>query len=83
MAKTLNSSDIEPRIRIDDPVDPVIIDELYRKFADFRRSYDENGMTPSEYDHYGPNVFTLREFIASYYELIGVIREFMLPNPYG
>src|SRR5216683_2773902 len=33
-----NASDIEVRNRIDDPVNPTIVDELSRKFADFRRA---------------------------------------------
>ena len=76
-----NGSDVEVKARIDDPVDPAIIDELYRKFLDFRRSYDEDGMTIEEFDQFGPNRVMLRFFIASYYELMGVIRDFMLPNP--
>jgi transaldolase len=76
-----NGSDIEAKERIDDPVDLEIISELYRKFSDFRRSYDEDGMTIEEFDQFGPNRVMLRFFIASYYELMGVIRDFMLPNP--
>ncbi len=79
--KLYNGSDVDPKPRMDIPVDPDIIDELYRKFLDFRRSYDEDGMTIDEFDQYGPNRVMLRFFISSYYELLGVIREFMLPNP--
>src|SRR5208337_793778 len=39
-----NNSDIEVKPRIDDAVDPAVIAELYRKFPDFRRAYDENGL---------------------------------------
>ncbi len=42
-----NKSDIEVKPRIDDPVDPAIVDELYRKFAEFRRAYDEDGLSRS------------------------------------
>ena len=38
-------------------------------------------MTEAEFDTYGPTVRTLRTFIASYHELIAIIRECMLPNP--
>ena len=30
---------------------------------------------------FGPTARTLRSFIASYRELEGVVRDFMLPNP--
>jgi TRAP-type C4-dicarboxylate transport system substrate-binding protein len=69
----------EPRIDI--PVDPQIIDGLCEKFADFRRSYEENGMTVDEFDDYGPNIRTLRQFIEGYQSLVLTIRELMLPNP--
>ncbi|MDX2342818.1 MAG: transaldolase family protein [Acidimicrobiia bacterium] len=80
--KLFNASAIEVKERMDDPVAPEIIAELYDRIPDFRRAYDVNGMTPAEFDTYGATVRTLRGFIASHHELIRVIREdFMLPNP--
>jgi transaldolase len=79
--KRFNASDVEVKPRMDMPVDPQIIDGLYSKFIDFRRSYDENGMTVDEFDTYGPNVRTLRGFIDGYHSLVGTIRDMMLPNP--
>ena len=32
--------------RMQNPVDPQIVDALYTKIPDFRRAYDEDGMTP-------------------------------------
>ena len=52
-----------------------------RALADFRRAYDPDGITVDEFDSYGATVRTLREFIASYQELVAVMRDFMLPNP--
>jgi transaldolase len=79
--KLYNGSDIDPKPRIDNPVDPEIVGELYSKFSDFRRSYDEGGMAIEDFDQYGPNRVMLHFFITSYYDLLGVIREFMIPNP--
>ena len=80
--KLFNSSAVEVKERINDPVAPEIIAELYDRVPDFRRAYDEDGMTIEEFDTYGATVRTLRGFVASYHELIRVIREdFMLPNP--
>ena len=76
-----NKSDIEVRKRMDDPVDPAVVEELYRKFADFRRAYDENGMTAEEFDRFGATVRTLRTFIGSYADLLACVRDFMLPDP--
>lgn len=80
--KLFNASHIEVKERMDDPVAPEIIAELYDRIPDFRLAYDADGMTPAEFDAYGATVRTLRGFIASHHELIRVIREdFMLPNP--
>lgn len=76
-----NHSDIEVKERMDNPVDPQIVEELYRKFPDFRKAYEEDGMTVEEFDRYGATVRTLRSFIGSYYELLAFVRDFMLPDP--
>ena len=79
--KRFNASDVAVIPRMDIPVDSQIVDGLYGKFEDFRRSYDENGMTVDEFDNYGPNVKTLRQFIDGYHALVGTIRDMMLPDP--
>jgi transaldolase len=79
--KRFNASDIDVIPRMDIPVDSQIVDGLCGKFEDFRRSYDENGMAVEEFDNYGPNVKTLRQFIDGYHALVGTIRDMMLPNP--
>jgi transaldolase len=79
--KLYNASDIEVRARIDDPIPPQIFDSLYRHFPDFRRAYEEDGLTPAEFDTFGPTVRTLRQFIESYRELTALVRDFMLPAP--
>lgn len=76
-----NKSDVEVKPRIADPVDPAIIDDLYRKLADFRRAYDENGMSVQEFDGYGATVRTLRSFIEAYRDLTALVRNSMLPPP--
>lgn len=76
-----NNSDVEVKERFQDPVSPEIVDLLYRKFPDFRRAYDEDGLKVEEFDQFGPTARTLRSFISSYQELLAVIRDFMIPNP--
>jgi len=76
-----NNSDIEVRKRMQDPVDPAIVEEVYRKFADFRRAYDEDGMAVEEFERFGATLRTLRAFIGSYMELVACVRDFMLPDP--
>ncbi len=79
--RRFNASKVDVRPRWDDPVEPAIVDELYELIPDFRRAYDEDGMTPDEFDDFGATVRTLRGFIASYHELQGVLRDYVLPNP--
>jgi transaldolase len=76
-----NASDIEVRSRIDKPVDPQIIKELSKKFADFRLAYTEGGILMEDFDSFGPSRRTLRQFIAACHDLDGLVRDILLPNP--
>lgn len=73
-----NASDVTVENRMDKPVDPAIIAELEKKFVDFRRAYDENGMKVEEFDGFGPTVRTLRQFSQATTDLILKIREIMV-----
>ncbi len=76
-----NNSSVEVKSRIDDPVDPKIIEELYKLVPDFRRAYDEDGLSIEEFDQFGATARTLRVFCEHYHELQGIVRDFMIPNP--
>ncbi len=76
-----NASDIEVRNRIDDPVDPGMVDELTRKFPDFRRANTEGGITVEEFDSFGPTRRTLRQFVSACHDLDSLVRDFLIPNP--
>jgi transaldolase len=76
-----NASDIPVRARIDNPVDPAIVQELSKKFADFRRSYNEDGLTMEGFDSFGPTRRTLRQFVGACHDLDAVVRDFLIPNP--
>jgi transaldolase len=76
-----NASDIRVQPRIDKPVEPAVVEELSRKFADFRRASTEGGLPEEEFDSFPPTRRTLRQFIAACHELDGLVRDAMLPNP--
>jgi transaldolase len=76
-----NASDIEVRPRMDDSVDHKIVDELYKRFPDFRRAYIEGGLSLGEFDSYGPTRRTLRQFIAACADLNAIVRDVLIPNP--
>ena len=58
-----NASDIEVRSRIDQPVESKILEELTKKFADFRRANEEGGLSFDQFDAFpaiaGPCVNSL------------------------
>ncbi len=76
-----NASDVEVRSRVDDPVPDKVVEELSRKFADFRRASTEDGLNIREFDSFGPTRRTLRQFIAACHDLDALVRDFLLPNP--
>jgi transaldolase len=76
-----NSSGITPESRIDVPVAPAIVDELLERVPDFRRAYEPDGMTPEEFELFGASVRTLRSFIKSYHDLMGAVRDLVMPDP--
>ena len=76
-----SESGIKPVPRMQEPVGEEILEALYAKIPDFRRAFDEDGMTVEEFDSFGATVRTLRSFIAAWHDFVAVIRDFMLPNP--
>lgn len=76
-----NNSDVTCEDRINKPVDPAVIAELKKKFPDFTKAYDEDGLSPEEFDSYGATRRTLRQFIAAYDEVLLVVRNLMIPDP--
>lgn len=77
----LNASGIAIRSRIDNPVEPGIVEELYKKFGEFRRAYEEDGLSIKEFDSFGATRRTLRQFITACHDLDGLVRDFLIPSP--
>jgi transaldolase len=79
--KKYNASDVSVENRMKRPVAPEIVDELYRKFVDFRQAYDEDGLPISGFNDYGATRRTLRQFCKATDDLAVQVREIILPNP--
>lgn len=79
--KLFNSSSVEVRDRWTDPVPQEHVDELLERVPEFAKAYEPDGLTIPEFDTYGATMRTLRAFIASYWELVGMIDDLMIPNP--
>jgi transaldolase len=79
--RRFNDSSVEVRPRMDDPIDPGVLDELRGRFPDFVRAYEPDGLTPAEFDRFGPSARTLRAFVGSYHELLHQVMDALVPNP--
>lgn len=79
----LNRSGIEPLVRIDDPVDPAVVSELYGALEDFRKAYDEGAMSCDEFESFGATRRTLRQFLTATGDLERLVRDVLLPDPEG
>jgi transaldolase len=79
--RRLNASDIEVKPRIDNPVDPRVVDALLTHFADFRRAYAEDGLSIEEFDRFAPTRRTMRQFVAACGDLNTFVRNVMIPDP--
>jgi len=78
--KLFNASDGEVGQRINTPVPEEILDELQRKFIDFRRADDGDSLRIAELIGIRATVRTLPSFIGPH-DLTFVVRDFMLPHP--
>jgi transaldolase len=76
-----NGSGIDPVPRIEEPVEPRLVDDLLRQIPDFALAYEPDALPIEAFDGYGATRRTLRTFVGSYHELVGVVRDSMLPNP--
>lgn len=74
-----NGSPTAPTLTLHQPVDDAVVAELRKKFPDFVRAYDENGMSPREFATYGATVHTLSQFLGGYTDLLTSVRARMLP----
>ena len=79
--KRYNASDIEVIQRIDRPVTANVVEDLLKRFADFRAAYREDGLSLAEFDTFGPTLRTLRQFTAACADLSSVVRDLLIPNP--
>jgi transaldolase len=73
-----NASNVTPKPAIQQPVPAHIVDALYFHFEDFRRAYDEDGLSSDDFDAYGPTVHTLQQFLGGSQRLVEWVRGRML-----
>lgn len=79
--RRFNASNVEVKPRMDSPVPAQALTELSEQFEDFRRAFDPAGLRPAEFDDFGATRRTLRTFIGSYIDLVGIVRNLRIPDP--
>ena len=79
--KLFNASAVEVKDRWSDPVPQAYITELSERCPEFVKAYEPDGLAIDEFADYGATARTLRAFVASYWELVAMIDELMIPNP--
>ena len=70
----------DPKPRIEEPVDPAIVDALLT-IPDFVRGYEVDGMTHAEFDDFGATRTTLRQFLEADEALDQIVRDVIVPAP--
>ena len=75
-----NKSGIKPVPRMDEPVNPRVVEALER-LGEYRRASTEGGLSLAEFDTFGATRRTLRQFLAANAELSALVRDLMVPNP--
>jgi transaldolase len=75
------SSDVLVEDRINKPICPEILSTLENKFEEFRKAYNEDGLSPDQFDTYGATRRTLRQFCKATEDMAGMIRDVLIQNP--
>jgi transaldolase len=77
----LNASGLPVEARIDEHVEPAILDELCERVPEFRLAYEPDGLAPAELESYGASRRTMRQFLAAYADLNAEVRDAIIPDP--
>ena len=76
-----HASSVEVRPRIDDPVDPAILDGSVGGLSRLRSGLRRGRPGDRRVRPVPPTVRTLRAFTKSYYDMLSLVTDFLLPNP--
>lgn len=63
--------------RFQNPVPPLVIDELIEKLPDFRRGWEPGGLSVDEYEEFGPVELFRSMFLKSWNAVLDEIRKMM------
>ena len=75
----INENNLPSKPRIDVPVDAGILQTLYTALPEFRKAYDEDGMSVAEFENFGAVRRTMRQFLEADAALDALVRDVILP----
>lgn len=75
--RKFNASEVKITERMSDPVPEALLKEL-NQLEEFHKAYDENGLKPEEFEHYGAFAATMNQFLNGYDDLVRMIRGYMV-----
>jgi transaldolase len=61
--------------RLFNPVPQYVIDELCEKLPDFKRGYEEGGISAEEYEKFGPVVKFWNSFVKDWKRVLGEAKQ--------
>jgi len=76
----LNASGITAEPRMGEPVRPLVVETLHAKLPEFRKAYDEDGLSLPEFAEFGSSRRTMRQFLAANAELEAFVRDVLVPE---
>jgi len=74
-ARELMDAEIPVASRIDAEAPPGVVEELRSKLPDFRKAYDEDGLSVEEFQAFGPVQHFRNEFVNGYQKLLDEIAQ--------
>ena len=75
LSRTVVYRHFADRSDLDRAVQTAIVDDLYRRFEDFRQAYDDRRLPSEAFDEYAPTRRTLRQFLTACADLSQVVRD--------
>jgi len=82
-AQEIIDGSITPVPSIDEPTDPAVIEELQEKFIEFRMAFNEDGMSITEFAHFGPVLLFRNSFLSGWYSLLAYMAQRRSDNAVG
>ncbi|MDR2380658.1 MAG: hypothetical protein LBE08_05710, partial [Bifidobacteriaceae bacterium] len=79
--RLINDNELALPARMDQPVNPAVLGALLDRVPEFRRAWEPDGLSPAEFESFGPTSKTLRQFLDADARLDALVRDVLVPAP--